>query len=318
MTVDFQFDNLADFVLSLLDGVLSFLLLFVMLGIGLRLTTWLIRRSVERRNLLMRSWDTSESAKERTESITRVLITAARAVFGLLAVILLLSELGVNLGAILASVSLVTIAVGFGAQYLVKDYLSGILILTEDQYRVGDSVEINKVSGTVEDMRLRLTVLRDGDGTIHHIPNGEIRVASNKSKEFNKINQTVTVGYGTDLREVFRIIDQVGTEIEADPAWSDLILTPMHASRVQELGDKGIGIRVNGETRPGKGGAVEGEFRLRLMDAFAVAGIEIPYPQVVVHREHAAHRLQEPASRQLTERATTGDETERGEDGVDQ
>ena len=172
-----------------------------------------------------------------------------------------------------------------------------MLILTEDQYRVGDSVEINKISGTVEDMRLRLTVLRDGDGTVHHIPNGEIRVASNKSKEFNKINQVVTVGYGTDLQQVFAIIDQIGADIAEEPEWKDFVLEPMHASRVQELSDKGIVIKVNGETIPGKGGTVEGEFRLRLMDAFAKAGIEIPYPQIVVHREHAVRTLQSGSTR---------------------
>ncbi len=173
---------------------------------------------------------------------------------------------------------------------------------------MGDSVEINKISGTVEDMRLRLTVLRDGDGTVHHIPNGDIRVASNKSKEFSKINQLVTVGYGSDLRSVFATIDRIGQEIAAEPPWKDFVLEPMNASRVQELSDKGVVIKINGETIPGKGGAVEGEFRLRLMDAFAEAGIEIPYPQIVVHREHAVRTLQSGSTSQLTDRATTDDE----------
>lgn len=308
MTFDFTFDSIEDVFLSVVDGVLSFLILFAVLGIGLRLTEWVIRRAVQRRKYLMRAWNYENSDDSRTESVTRVLLTAARAIWGLLAIILVLSSFGVNLGAILASVSLISIALGFGAQYLVRDYLSGILILSEDQYRVGDSVEINKISGTVEDMRLRLTVLRDGDGTVHHIPNGEIRVASNKSKEFNKINQVVTVGYGSDLRNVFTIIDRIGLEIAEAPQWKDFVLVPMHASRVQELGEKGVVIKVNGETIPGKGGAVEGEFRLRIMDAFAAAGIEIPYPQIVVHREHAVRPLQAGSTRQLTDRATDDDE----------
>jgi small conductance mechanosensitive channel len=306
--VNITFDSWQDLFFSVVDGLLSFVLLFTFLGIGLRLTTWLIRRGVERRKFLMRGWDYAESDKERTESITRVLITAARAVFGLLAVILLLNSFGVNLGAILASVSLISIALGFGAQYLVRDYLSGILMLTEDQFRVGDSVEINKISGTVEDMRLRLTVLRDGDGTVHHIPNGEIRVASNRSKEFNKINQVVTVPYGADLREVFRIIDQIGADIAQEDAWKEFVRAPMHAARIQELSDKGVVVKVNGETVPGKGGAVEGEFRLRLMEAFGLAGIEIPYPQIVVHREQAVRLLQHSSTAKLTDRATTDDE----------
>jgi len=308
VTFDFQFESVRDAIYSVLDGVVSFVLIFAVLGVGLRLTEWLVRRGVERRRYLMRGWDFEDSNEKRTESIVRVLLTAVRAIWGVLAIIVVLGSFGVNLGSILASVSLISIALGFGAQYMVRDYLSGILILSEDQFRVGDSVEINKISGTVEDMRLRLTVLRDGDGTIHHIPNGDIRIASNKSKEFNKINQVVTVGYGTDPRRVFSIIDEIGQAIATDPEWSDFVLEPMHASRVQELSDKGIVVKVNGETIPGKGGAVEGEFRLRLMTAFAKAGIEIPYPQIVVHREHAMRPLYASSTRELTDRDTTDDE----------
>jgi len=308
LTLDFNFDSIQDFLISVADGILEFVVLFAVLGFGLRLTTWFIRRGVERRRYLMRGWDYTEGDQERTESIVRVLQTAARAVFGLLAIILVLSTLGINLGAILASVSVISIALGFGAQYLVRDYLSGMLILTEDQYRVGDSVEINKISGTVEDMRLRLTVLRDGDGTVHHIPNGEIRVASNKSKEFNKINHSVTVGYNADLQQVFAIVDKIGADIAAEPQWSAFVRQPMHATRVGDLTDKGILIKISGETIPGKGGAVEGEFRLRLLEEFSRAGIEIPYPQIVVHREQAVRPLQAGTTSMLTDRATDDDE----------
>jgi small-conductance mechanosensitive channel len=306
--VNVTFDSWQDLVVSILDGLLSFVLLFTFLGIGLRLTTWVIRRAVSRRKLLMRGWDHAESDEERTESITRVLVTTARAIFGLLAVILLLSSFGVNLGAILASVSLISIALGFGAQYLVRDYLSGILILTEDQFRVGDSVEINKISGTVEDMRVRLTVLRDGDGTVHHIPNGEIRVASNRSKEFNKINQFVSVGYGSDLRDVFAIINSVGTELANDPDWKPFILEPLHAVRVQDLAEKFISVRVGGETVPGKGGAVEGEFRLRLLDEFANLGVDTAYPKIDFPDPDSAIEPADDPMRDLTDRSTTDDE----------
>jgi small conductance mechanosensitive channel len=305
---DFTFDGVADLLLSILDGVLSFVLIFALLGLGLRLTTWLIRRGVERRKYLMSGWDHSEGEEERTESITRVLQTAARAIFGLLALILIISSFGVNLGAILASVSLFSIALGFGAQYLVRDYLSGMLILSEDQFRVGDSVEINKISGTVEDMRLRLTVLRDGDGTVHHIPNGEIRVASNRSKEFNKVNQFVSVGYGSDLRDVFAIIDGVGNELANDPDWKPFILETLHAVRVQDLAEKFVSIRVGGETVPGKGGAVEGEFRLRLLDEFAKLGVDTAYPKIDAPDPKIAAIPDDDSTRDLTDRSTTDDE----------
>ncbi|MEZ4505512.1 MAG: mechanosensitive ion channel [Thermomicrobiales bacterium] len=199
-----------------------------------------------------------------------MLLTAVRAVFGLLAIILLLGSFGVNLGAILASVSLVSIALGFGAQYLVRDYLSGILIPTEDQYRVGDSVEINKIQGIVEDMRLRLTVLRDRDGTVHHIPNGEIRVASNRSKEFTKINQMVSVGYGSNMEDVFTIINRIGLEIAHDPEWAGFAGTD---SRDEGAGAAREGHRGSGEWRNGRR---QGRSGGRRVPPPALAGVRPP------------------------------------------
>lgn len=308
MNFDFTFESFEDLLFSLLDGVFSFVVLFAVLGVALRITEWLIRRGVERRRHLMRGWDYEDGDEKRTESITRVLLTAARACFGVLAIILLLGSFGVNLGAILASVSLVSIALGFGAQYLVRDYLSGILILTEDQFRVGDSVEINKIQGIVEDMRLRLTVLRDRDGTVHHIPNGEIRVASNRSKELNKINQMVSVGYGSDIEDVFAIINRIGVEIAEDPEWRSFVLEPIRATRVQDLLEKAIVIRINGETIPGKGGAVEGEFRLRLLREFARLDLVTSFPRIVEPARHGVGHLEDDAELELTDRTTTDDE----------
>ena len=256
------------------NGVFSFVLLFAGLGIGLRITTWLIGRAVERRKYLMRSWNPAESDELRTESITRVLQTAARAIFGVLAVVVVLGSFGVDLGAILASVSLVSIALGFGAQYLVRDYLSGILILAEDQYRVGDSVEINKIAGTVDDMRLRLTVLRDAGGTLHQIPNGEIRVVANRSRESTAFDSTITVSYGADLREAVQVVDRTGQEMASDPNWKALVRHPIHAADVQNLSEEGIVIRLAGDAVPNQSQAVFDEFRRRLDAALAEAGIE--------------------------------------------
>lgn len=191
MTLAFSIESYQKIAFGIINGLFSFVLLFALLGVALRITTWTIGRAVERRKYLMRGWASNESDQLRTESITRVLQTAVRAVFGVLAVVVIMGSFGVDLGAILASVSLVSIALGFGAQYLVRDYLSGILILAEDQFRVGDRVEINKISGTVDDMRLRLTVLLDSDGTLHQIPNGEIRVVANRSRDATPLHTTI-------------------------------------------------------------------------------------------------------------------------------
>lgn len=274
MTLVLGIEALGRFAGWFVNGVLSFVLVFAALGIGLRVTTWVIRRAVERRGYLMRSWDAGQSDQHRTESIVRVLQTAARAAFGVFAVVVVLGSFGVDLGAILASVSLVSIALGFGAQYLVRDYLSGILILAEDQYRVGDSVEINKIAGTVDDMRLRLTVLRDAEGTLHQIPNGEIRVVANRSRESAAFDYTVTVGYGVNLRDAVQTVDRIGQEMAVDPQWRDLVRHPIHAASVQDLNEDGIVIRLAGDAEPSRGKVVFDEFRRRLDEAFAQADID--------------------------------------------
>lgn len=268
------YDSLRHWFFSILNGLLSFVLLFALLGIALRITTWLIRRAVERRKYLMRGWEAGELDRQRTESITRVLMTAARAIFGLLAIVLILGSFGVNLGAILASVSLVSIALGFGAQYLVRDYLSGILILAEDQYRVGDSVEINKISGVVDDMRLRLTVLRDSTGTIHQIPNGEIRVVSNRSRVSNRIDLRIELTSVADASRTVAIIEQIGADLSGDPDWKKWVREAIHAGRVEPTTEQAAVIDVTGEATPGKIDVLEGELRRRLGEALAGAGID--------------------------------------------
>ncbi len=270
----FALDGVRHFLFTMFNGLLSFVFLFAGLGIALRITTWLIRRAVERRKYLMRGWEAGEFDRQRTESITRVLMTAARAIYGLLAIVLILGSFGVDLSAILASVSLVSIALGFGAQYLVRDYLSGILILAEDQYRVGDSVEINKIAGVVDDMRLRLTVLRDPTGTIHQIPNGEIRVVSNRSRVSNRIDLRIELGSVADASRTVALIEQIGADLSADPQWKKWIREAIHAGHIEPVGEQAAIIEVTGEATTGKVDVLEGELRRRLEQALAKEGVD--------------------------------------------
>jgi small conductance mechanosensitive channel len=196
---------------------------------------------------------------------------------------MLLLELQINIAPILAGFGVAGIAIGFGAQSLVKDLVAGVFVIMENQYRVGDVVRIADVAGLVEDINLRRTVLRDLDGIVHTVPNGEIRVASNFTKEWSRVNLNVSVAYGEDLDRVISVINRVGKELSEDPEWAPSILTPPKALRVDSLGDSGIEIKILGETKPMRQWDVMGQLRLRLKKAFDKEGIEIPWPHTKVY-----------------------------------
>ncbi|MCX5998033.1 MAG: mechanosensitive ion channel family protein, partial [Chloroflexi bacterium] len=195
----------------------------------------------------------------------------------------LLSNVGIDIAPVLAGMGVIGVAIGFGAQSLVKDTISGLFILIENQYRVGDVVKIADKSGTVEEITLRRTVLRDFDGTVHSVPNGEIRVASNMTKEWSRVNMNIGVSYDTDLNLAITVINRVGKELAEDPQWATAILTPPRALRVDNLGDSAIEIKILGDTKPSRQWEVMGELRLRLKKAFDLEGIEIPLPHTKVY-----------------------------------
>jgi small conductance mechanosensitive channel len=196
--------------------------------------------------------------------------------------LMILREFGLDIGPAVAGLGVVGIAVGFGAQSLVRDYLNGALILIENQFSRGDIVSIAGVSGTVEDFSLRRTTLRDLDGIVHTVPNGEIKVASNRTRTWARINQNVMVAFGTDIDKAIEVVDQVGREMTADPVWKRRILEAPRVDRVESIDEMGITLKILGSVRASEQWAASGEFRKRLLAAFAENGIEIPRPHRVV------------------------------------
>ena len=196
--------------------------------------------------------------------------------------IMVLDLLGLDIGPAVAGLGVVGIAVGFGAQSLVRDYLNGALILVENQYSKGDVVSIAGVTGTVEDFSLRRTTLRDLDGIVHTVPNGEIKVASNRTRTWARINQNVMVAFGTDIDKAIEVVDAVGREMVNDPVWKRRILEPPRVERVESIDEMGITLKILGSVRAAEQWAASGEFRKRLLEAFAANGIEIPRPHRVV------------------------------------
>jgi small conductance mechanosensitive channel len=173
--------------------------------------------------------------------------------------------------------------VGFGAQYLVKDLIAGIFVLMENQYRVGDVARVADVTGLVEEVNLRKTVLRDLDGIVHHVPNGEIRVASNYSRHFSRVNLNISVSYDTDLDYAIGVINRVCQEMAEDAEWSEVFRSVPQVLRVDKLGDSGIDIKIIGDVKPLEQWRVMGELRLRLKRVFDAEGIEIPWPHTKVY-----------------------------------
>ena len=197
---------------------------------------------------------------------------------------MILSELGIDTGAMLAGLGVVGIAVGFGAQSIVKDFFTGFLILLENQYRVGDVVCIENKCGLVEDINLRMTVLRDLDGTVHHIPNGEIKIASNLSKYRANVNLDIPISYKENIDKVITIINNVGNDLANDKNWKDVIHSAPQVLRVDNFADSAIILKITGETKPLEQWSVTGELRKRIKITFDKNKIEIPFPQVVIHQ----------------------------------
>lgn len=226
--------------------------------------------------------------KKRIDTIETLGVNVFRFLIVAIALLIVLDKLGENIGPAVAGLGIAGIAIGFGAQSLVKDYLNGALILIENQFSKGDVVRIAGVSGTVEDFSLRRTTLRDLDGTVHTVPNGEIGVASNLTRVWARVNQDVTVAYGTDIDKAIEVVDSVGKALAEDPVWKRRILEPPRVERVEALGEYGVTLKVLGTVRATERWNAAGELRKRLLSAFHEKGIEIPSPQRVVLQRQAA------------------------------
>ncbi len=252
----------------------------------------IIEKSVQR----SRGDQTEQEVTKRSETLSGVLVASLQAIIIAVIFFMMLSDIGLNIAPMIAGVGVVGIAIGFGAQSLVKDIISGLFILLENQYRKGDVVKIAGTSGLVEEINLRRTLLRDLDGIVHTVPNGEISVASNFTKGYSRVNLNISVSYNEDLDRAIAVINRVGKELAEDPAWSAQILKPPQVLRIDSLGDSGIDIKVTGDTKPIQQWAIMGELRLRIKKAFDQEGIEIPWPHTKVYFGNAldVSALQEP------------------------
>jgi moderate conductance mechanosensitive channel len=212
---------------------------------------------------------------QRAETVGALLKSVASFSIWSLAGLMALGTLGLDLGPLIAGAGIVGVAVGFGSQNLVRDFISGIFMLMEDQYGVGDVVDAGPATGTVEGVGLRTTRLRDVSGTLWHIPNGEIRRVGNRSQGWARALVDVEVAYSTDLEAATRTIERVAHELYVDEQWAPRLLEQPEVWGVEELGPDGIRVRLVAKTRPLEQWNVARELRARLKVAFDQAGIAV-------------------------------------------
>ncbi len=218
----------------------------------------------------------------RAETIGTVLKSIASIIIYSIAVFTVLAEVGINLAPLIAGAGIVGVAFGFGAQSLVKDFLSGLFMLAEDQYGVGDVIDVGEAIGTVEIVNLRTTRLRDIDGTVWHVPNGEILRVGNMSQQWARALLDISVAYDTDLDRAMAVVKEVADQLWKEDVWRVDVLDEPEVWGVQALGADGITIRLVLRTQPGRQWAVSRELNRRMKARFDEEGIEIPFPQRVM------------------------------------
>lgn len=226
----------------------------------------------------------SEAERKRKDTLSRIFSWVTRILILTMATLIILQEVGVPIGPILAGAGILGLALGFGGQYLIRDLISGFFIILENQYRIGDVVNLDGTSGLVEDISLRLTTLRDLDGNVHHVPHGEIKRVSNLSKYFSRVNLNIGIAYHSKLDHVIEVVNKIGNEMAEDPIWKEHILKAPQFLRIDNFADSAIEIKIIGETPAHKKWDVTGELRKRIKLAFDQEGIEIPFPQRVIHQ----------------------------------
>lgn len=263
-------------------------LLHSLLRVGLiLLIAWLLlniaRRLIRVFRVYMSNRAEDPEDQRRIETLARVFRYIATVVISLVAGMLALSELGISIAPILGAAGVVGLAVGFGAQSLIKDYFTGFFLLLENQIRQGDVVEAGGKGGLVEEVTLRYLRLRDFEGSVHYVPNGLITTVTNKSRGFAQSLIEVGIAYRENVDDAFAAMREVGAGLRADPAYGEKILEELEIVGVERWAESAVMLRCRFKVRPLEQWTVRREFLRRLKLAFEMRGIEIPYPHLTVY-----------------------------------
>jgi len=261
--------------------------------------SWVLMRASRKlislfKNYVTRTTRDAGSIK-RAETLGHVFSNVAIVVITLITGMLVLGEVGISIAPILAAVGVVGVAVGFGAQTLIKDYFTGFFLLIEDQIRHGEVVEIAGKKGKVEEVTLRHVRLRDFEGSVHFIPNSSITTVSNKSRDYSYAVMDIGVAYRENIDEVYEAMRKVGAEMRADSDFRNVIIEDLEIVGIENLADSAVIIRCRFKVHPLEQWDARREFLYRIKKAFDTAGIEIPYPHLTLYAGQAIQPAQTPA-----------------------
>ena len=254
--------------------------------VGMFLVNWLASffamRSV--RLVTTSSGRGSKMEKEnRAKTLVGVFQNASTVGIFITGVMMVLEEVGANITVLMGGVAVIGLAVAFGAQNLIKDYFYGFVMLLENQYMLNDTVRVGGVSGQVERITLRMTVLRDSNGVVHFIPNGTINSVSNETHGWSRAVCEIAVGYNESLDEVTKVLETISQDLKMDAVFGSLILEQPTTPAIESLGESAILLKMSVKTLPNKHGAVKQEWLKRIKNRFSEVGIRHPFPQRTVH-----------------------------------
>jgi small-conductance mechanosensitive channel len=287
MGIDYReyFDQTVDWIIRSGPRVLVIL---VLMYIGVRLSHVAARRIFA---FLGRRRTMDEEYKKRADTLSAAIGYLISATVIVVAVLMILAELDIQIGPVLAAAGVVGLAVGFGAQHLVQDVITGFFILLDDEIRVGDVVQIADKGGLVERLNLRMVVLRDLAGNVHYVRNGKIDIVTNMTKDYSRYVFDIGVAYREDVDEVIGVIQQVDEELRKDPAFGPDILEPIEILGLDQFAESAIIIKARTKTKPIKQWSIAREFNRRLKKRFDERNIEIPFPHVTLYigQDKAGH-----------------------------
>ena len=284
-TVDFWRFFITSLNRWLITDFISILILILLLIITLRVSAALINRlkGVLLKRMVYREEEPDMEAEKRLNTLMGVLRKIISVVVWTIFIMIFLEKININIIPILSAAGIVGLAVGFGAQELVRDFISGFFILLEDGIRAGDVVTLNGTTGTVEKMELRTITLRDSMGVVHIFQNGKVNTISNMTKGWSAVRFDIGVAYKENLAKVMEVMQQVGDEMYAEDEYKSNMLASVEVSGLNNFGDRALEIRARIRTRPGKQWGIGREYRKRLKEAFDTHNIEIPFPHQTIY-----------------------------------
>ncbi len=275
-------DVIVNWLVTQLPGLVIILIVFLVIFKVVNAVSKKLKKRAIEHATASPDVDTDEATK-RINTVSGILHKLVIIVLWIVLIMLVLQKIGIDYGPILASVGILGLAIGFGAQELVRDYIAGFFILAENQIRTGDVAIINGTGGLVESIELRTVTLRDFAGTVHVFQNGKIGTLSNMTKDWSAIVFDIGVAYKEDTQRVMDVIKRVGDELKDDPDFANDITDPIEVFGLNEFADSAIVIKARIKTKPIKQWSIGREYRKRLKVAFDNENIEIPFPHRTIY-----------------------------------